>query len=425
MLKTGFSRVDITPPLGTSLEGYFHERHAEGMLDPLYLNAIAISVDEETVVIITADFEMINKKYADKIRATISERVKLPTDNIMICILHQHTSIAIRDTKNNSVMEDKAYLDLLWRKFSDVAEMAINDLSEAELFYGIKETDVKLSFIRRYLLKDGTYMTNPISRLDDVVRPVRDADNNVRLLRFKRDGKNDIALVNFSTHPDVIGGSLMSADWPGFTRRFVESDIENVSCILINGVQGDANHYDFTSELKNGYEHSKFMGRTIANTVIDIWDSLTPEKPESLTSGYETVYNKTRTEGLEDYEEALKISSDPDQSKYTGAELGRASRILELRQAPIFQTISVTVINLGKIGFVGLGGEPFTQYGDDLRAAAPDRFIIASCCTNGGDGYLPTTEAFKEEGGYEALSSPCSSDIEEQCIKTATKLLNK
>ncbi len=424
MLKAGFSRVDVTPPLGTSLEGYFQERHAVGILDPLYLNAVAISVNDNTVVIITADFEMLNKKYADKIRATISERVKLPVDNIMICTLHPHTSIAIRDTKNNNVMEDKSYLELLWRKFSDVAEMAINDLSEAKLYYGIKETDVKLSFIRRYLLKDGTYMTNPFSRLADVVRTVRDADNNVRLLRFKRDEKNDIALVNFSTHPDVIGGSQYSADWPGFTRRFVERDLENVSCLLINGVQGDANHYDFTSELKSGYSHSEFMGRTIANTVIKLWDNLTPEVPDKLSCGYEVVYNKTRTDGLDDYDEALKISQDPDKGKYTGAELGNSSRILKLRQAPIFQTIPVTAINLGKIGFVGLGGEPFTQYGDDLRAAAPDRFIIASCCTNGGEGYLPTTEAFKE-GGYEASSSPFSPDIEEQCINAATALLNK
>ena len=424
MLKAGFSRVEVTPPLGTSLEGYFIERHAEGILDPLYLNAVAISVDSEPVIIITADFEMINKKYSDKIRTAISDRVKLPTDRIMICTLHQHTSIAIRDTKNNNVMEDKAYLDLLWRKFADVAEMAINDLSEAELFYGIKETDVKLSFIRRYLLKDGTYMTNPFSRLEEVVRPVRDADNNVRLLRFKREGKNDIALVNFSTHPDVIGGSLYSADWPGFTRRFVERDIENVSCLLINGVQGDANHYDFTGEIKVGYAHSEFMGRTIANTVISLWDCLTPEVPDKLSMGWETVYNKTRTDGIEELDRAMQIMQNKEKGGYTGGELGWASRILRLRQAPLFQTISVTVVNLGKIGLVGLGGEPFTQYGDDLRSVAPDRFIIASCCTNGGDGYLPTTEAFRE-GGYEAVSSPFSSNIEEQCIEAATRLLNE
>ena len=140
--------------------------------------------------------------------------------------------------------------------------------------------------------------------------------------------------------------------------------------------------------------------------------------------GCETVYNKTRTDGIEELDRAMQIMQNKEKGGYTGGELGWASRILRLRQAPLFQTISVTVVNLGKIGLVGLGGEPFTQYGDDLRSVAPDRFIIASCCTNGGDGYLPTTEAFRE-GGYEAVSSPFSSNIEEQCIEAATRLLNE
>lgn len=37
-------------------------------------------------------------------------------------------------------------------------------------------------------------------------------------------------------------------------------------------------------------------------------------------------------------------------------------------------------------------------------AAAPDKFVICSCCTNGYNGYFPTKEAFAE-GGYEAKTT--------------------
>ena len=41
-LKVGYAQVDITPPLGVCMAGYFHRREAKGILDPLYASAIAI-----------------------------------------------------------------------------------------------------------------------------------------------------------------------------------------------------------------------------------------------------------------------------------------------------------------------------------------------------------------------------------------------
>ena len=55
MIKAGFSRVDVTPPLGSYLSGYFSARYAKGMIDPIYLNAIALSDGNDTAVIIIAD----------------------------------------------------------------------------------------------------------------------------------------------------------------------------------------------------------------------------------------------------------------------------------------------------------------------------------------------------------------------------------
>ena len=40
MLQAGFARVDITPPLGTYMAGYYHERQADGILDPLIANVL-------------------------------------------------------------------------------------------------------------------------------------------------------------------------------------------------------------------------------------------------------------------------------------------------------------------------------------------------------------------------------------------------
>ena len=40
MLKAGFARLDMTPPFGSPLAGYYEMRDADGVRDPIYLKAL-------------------------------------------------------------------------------------------------------------------------------------------------------------------------------------------------------------------------------------------------------------------------------------------------------------------------------------------------------------------------------------------------
>ena len=438
MLKVGYARVDVTPPLGTFLSGYFEARYADGILDPIELVSIAMNDGECSSVIITADFLGIRNEFADKFRKNISKVTGVSEDHIMISALHQHTSISLREAPQNNVVSDHDYMEMLQRKFCDVAQMAISDMSDAT--FGVAEQKVanEISFVRRYLLKDGKVKTNPNDPKyrDLIVGHAEQSDNNVRLVRFKREGKKDIALVNFSTHPDVISGTKYSADWPGFVRRFVEKDIENTSCMLLNGCQGDTNHINFmlpTVEERfpkgRHYPHSEYMGRTIADTVIDIWDKITPMENYKLGGEITVVYNRTRTDGEEFFDEcwdvyearALRNDLTVDTS-VSGIAMAECYRIVRMRtEAPLYQKVRVTALRLGDMAFVGFGGEPFTHYATAIRENFPGKFIIAACCTNGYQGYLPTAKAF-EQGGYEAISSPFSPNLE---VAAATEMIKK
>lgn len=427
MLKAGFARVDITPPFGSNLSGYFYQRSMDGIRDVLELNALAVGNDTDTVVVVAADLIGCVLPRCEEIKALIEKRTGIPAEHIYLHCMHQHTSVrlgAAGATDTNSIVDDE-YISVLIRKFADAAQMAVADMCDAELSTATAPASEPLSFIRRYYLKDGTIVTNPPAALkDQLAGMVGEPDNTMRLVRFKREGANDIALVNFSTHPDVIGGTKVSADWPGFTRRFVEADLEGVSCVFINGAQGDSNHLDFMHEKRTGYEHSRFMGRVVANAVLDVWDKTTPAEGDKVTGQIEIVYNKTRTDDEERYEECIKFYEDYRAGKIKPhiTELAEAQRIIEVRTAKIYRPVPVSVVSFANIALVGFGGEPFTAYATKVRAAAPDKFVITNCCTNGYEGYLPTTAAF-EEGGYEAKSSRFSPNLEEQCIGAATKLL--
>ncbi len=436
MIQAGFARVDVTPPLGTPISGYFYARYADGVLDPIQLNALAFGNGEDTAIIIACDFIGMVMTKSNEMREAIAARTGVPAERVMLCCLHQHTSIRIGDkigAKDTSSFYDPNYMGVLKRKFADVAQMAIADMSEAEVGTAEKQAVRDIAFVRRYWLEDGTVATNPSSKGPKPVRRCDESDNTVRLIRFKREGKQDIAYVNFSTHPDVISGCKLSADWPGFVRRFVEKE-QDALCLCVVGCQGDSNHVDFFKSKEERfpggerYLHSEYMGRSIADTVALIWDKATAHKCDTVFGGIEVIYNKTNTEGEEKYAEQKQFYDDYEAGKFEKAphitKLAYAKRIIGLRASPIYRPVPVTVLGLGDIAFVGFGGEPFTHYTVAANEAAPNKTVFCSCCTNGYEGYLPHARAF-EEGGYEASSSFFTPCLEDQCIAAAKEMLEK
>ena len=424
MMQAGFSRLDVTPPLGLSLAGYFQDRKADGILDPIELNAVAVRTGTETVLLIAADLISMDDRHAEAVRQLIESETGIPAHHVAINCLHQHTTVRIG--KGLFGVKDGPYLEVLYRKFVDAAKLALADLCEASLGVAACETAEQLSFIRRFRLKDGSVGTN--AKAANIVSPLGEPDNTVRLLRFSREGGKDIALVHFCTHPDVIGGTKFSADWPGFVRRYVEYDLENVHCLLINGTQGDTNHID-PSDLPKWtsyrYGYSARMGRVIADAVLRIFDDTAPCAVERVGGCVAPVFVKTRTDGEERYDEMVAFYKAYEEGtlgyKAGIAELGEARRIMAIRTDPIYQTVMLTVLAIGEALFVGFGGEPFTAYSHRLRRELPCKMLLTGCNTNGSVGYLPTSVAFAE-GGYESRGTAFVPELEELVIGKALQM---
>ena len=431
MLKAGFARLDVTPPLGAELSGYFYVRHAKGVLDPLELNAVAVSNGTDTVILMAIDFIGIRLNYMNALKAIITERTGVPADHILIAALHQHTSCCIADGRETN-LTDKTYLDVLFRKFGDAAQMAIDDLKEASVSVAAQDVAEPIAFVRRYFTADGGVATNPSSKLTLTGR-CDEADNTMRLVRFHREGAKDIAILNFSTHPDVIGGEYMSADWPGFTRRFVEKDIPDVSCLFFTGCQGDSNHIDFfkpkDQRMKGErYEHSRYMGRTVADAVVKAWDNTTEVSGDEISGQFTVVYNRTNTVDIEKYDEYKAWYSDYEAGKLDPkphiTELAYATRIINLRTSPIFRPVPLTVIRFGDVVLTGFGGEAFTAYGQMTRDLASGKFVVCAVCANGYEGYLPTEKAF-QQGGYESKSSLFTPTLESEILASLKQMMDK
>ena len=98
MLKAGFGRIDITPPLGVSVQGYYEKRLADGILDPLYATAVAFDDGEHRAVVMSVDVIGFHQILMNRIRAIIAEAIGTKLDR-GATFLQAQGSYSHRDTK--------------------------------------------------------------------------------------------------------------------------------------------------------------------------------------------------------------------------------------------------------------------------------------------------------------------------------------
>ena len=443
-LKIGYSKLNINPPMGINVAGYYVVRKAEGILDDLYASAMAVSDGANTALMISLDLLGLRGRSCDEFIKVISEKTGIPEEAIFLSSSHTHTGPLV--DVDLTCEPEASYWKWLLKKICDVSNFAIKDLSDAKMAYGISEAP-RISFGRRYKMKDGSCRTNPGVNNPDIVEPIGEVDERVSVVRFDREGKETVLLINFGTHPDVVGGNLISADWPGFAKKTLEATLDNVSCIFFNGAQGDVNHvnvkplpgegngmfHDF-DDVDRGYPHARHMGNVIASAVLRVYEKLNYVEADRVAFAKENVKIPANVPAPEALPLAFKynelhLAGRDDEIPYKGmaltTELARAARSIRLKDGPEFFELPLTVIVIGKLGFIGIPGEPFTTIGLGLKASASDGEIIIPCAlTNGYKGYFPNMDAYTE-GGYEAASSNFKAGVAEIIIEEGAKLLKK
>ncbi|MER3404539.1 MAG: hypothetical protein C4289_04700 [Chloroflexota bacterium] len=98
MLRAGAACLDITPPLGTPLRGFFHERRARAVHDPLYVRSLALEQDGAGIVMAICDLIGVRRAYLDRARARIAETVGLSPERVLIACTHTHTGPVLKQS---------------------------------------------------------------------------------------------------------------------------------------------------------------------------------------------------------------------------------------------------------------------------------------------------------------------------------------
>lgn len=441
-LEAGFSRVNINPMMGIGLQGYFIPRKAEGVLDDLEINTLALRCGETAAVLMSVDHCGIRARELDVFRRGISQVTGVPLEGVYIHATHTHTGpFLFGDTEDPLEQE---YYRFMLRRFNDAAVLALEDCRPARMGWRVGEAD-GIAFVRRYRMKDGTVRTNPGMGNPDIAAPIGEADKRVNVLRFDREKGSSIVAVNIGIHPDAIGGSRISADWPGFARRTVEKAVDHTRCLVFNGAQGDINHVnpfakggdlngmsiDFDGVYR-GYGHARHMGRTVAGAVLQVYDKVHYTDVDSIRCASRRVEIPANRPDPGDLPRAYRIDQLHREGRdaelpYKEMELttavAEAQRMIRLAQGPDVFPLSLHALAIGGAAFVGIPGEPFSEVGRQLKLAEGWQMVLPTCNTNDKAGYFPVQEAY-DEGGYEARSSPFKAGVAERLTEGGLRLLD-
>ncbi|MCI8525014.1 MAG: hypothetical protein HFF17_03645 [Oscillospiraceae bacterium] len=444
--QAGFARVNVTPPMGVSINGYFFDRFVEGVLDELEANAVALSCGGQRAVVIALDNCEIDQYTMDRFRGQIARDCGVEPAAILVHTTHTHVAPFVgQDPVDRGRHGEAEYEAYLTRQLSAAAQRAFADLKPARAGWAVGQAP-GISFLRRFRMKDGSIRTNPGVGNPDIAAPIGEVDERVNVVRIVRQGGADIVIANFGVHPDTVGGSKVTADYPGFARRTLERALPHTRCVFLNGAQGDVNHVnvharggdfnglelDSFDDVARGYEHAAHMGRVIAGGVLQVYtkahfapveDLRFAERRVDLPSNMPTAEEMVQASRFVALHQAGRDCDIPFEGMELTTVVAESLRMQQLEHGPESFPLRLTAVAFGPIALLGIPGEPFTGIGLAVKAGSKFPMTMPCCLTNGSEGYFPMQEAY-DEGGYEARSSCFRAGVAERIAEESLTLLN-
>ncbi len=432
-LRMGRASVDITPPPGMPMGGYYSVRLNTGTHDPLYSKAIVLEEGGVETAIVACDLVGLPRIFVDAARRIIGETTHVPADHVMISATHTHTGPEMNHffldlIEGPPAQVAKDYRAALPGKIAEAVKAAEANLQPAEVWAGIGQED-SLSFNRRFLMKDGSIGWNPGKMNPNIVRPAGPVDPDVSVVYFQGAPSTPLAtFVNYPMHLDTTGGTEFSADYPyTLGKLLAAAKSPEMLTVFAIGTAGNINHINVkSSEPQSSLQEAARIGTILASEVLKTYPRLTPVNGP-LQVRREIIKLPLQEIQPGDVEKSKAIAArliKEGPEKFAFLDLVRAFKVLmiaEYQGKPI--NAEVDMVSLGRdVAWVGLPGEIFVELGMAIKHASPFRYTIVDELTSDSIHYVPDRKAFAE-GNYEPTNSICAPGGGEALVDAATRLL--
>ena len=430
-LEAGLSEIEITPPIGYRMDGYFNERLSTGVKDPLKAKALILRQGTTTTALVVCDVIGIPQSLSAEVRALAAARTGIPAAHIAITGTHTHTgplfsgerarlfSERAAATQGTDPLAAVKYPETLRDKLVDVIVAAHADLSAAALEF-VAASEDRVSFNRRYHLKNGTVVTNPGISNPNVLDPAGPIDSALPFILITRNAQPVGSLTVFAMHLDTVGGTEYSADYPGHLATELRRQFgDRFVSVFATGTCGDINHIDVSGRRKND---ARLIGQQLAVSVL----SARPRQP--LPSPSLAAVSARVALPLRNVSAAQLATARANTAKVGTNEIPFLAQVetvttLDLsRRGPMLDA-EVQVFRVDRdTAIVLLPGEIFAELGLAIKRGSPFTRTLVIELSNDNPAYIPTEKAFTE-GSYETVNSRIVPGGGERLVAEALRLL--
>ncbi|HEY1574445.1 MAG TPA: hypothetical protein VGG05_24125 [Pseudonocardiaceae bacterium] len=384
--------VDVTPPLGP-MAGYGARGDvpATGVHDRLTASLLRLG----GVCWVAVDALNVTVALATRIRTAVAGALGLSPDGVLVCASHTHSGPSA------------------WLRDGPVTDRLVADTAA-----GAAGLPAAVPVTAHWAVVPDVGVGG--NRYDPA--GPHDASAGVLTLR-DADGAVVAVLADYACHPTVLSHRNLaySADYPATARRLVRDTVGGV-VLFLQGAAGDVSTR-FTRR-ESSFAEADRHGGLLADALLRGVAAGTPLAGEpSMRRAARAVPTRalpdaaTAATTLAGTERAWLAVADPAspegriaRTRYEGAQLQAA---LCAEGLPPSLTLPIGVVEFGDVAWAHLPVEPFTCYGERIRAAGKHPVTRTVGYTDGYFGYLADETAHRD-GRYEALGSrfdPAAGDV--------------
>lgn len=245
----------------------------------------------------------------------------------------------------------------------------------------------------------------------------------------------------YAMHPTVLhaDSTLISADFPGFTRQELETHLPGLTTIYHNGTSGNLSTRHHVNE--NTFREAERLGRRLGNLVWEVLAQLRQaDFQETLSIKAKQSFVRLPFRRLPSMEQAVstlrateetyrRLSSESAvygtlrtaEVDRLGAQAQLALVIAEERGElnhlrHRYEQVEVQVIELGEAVYIGLPGEFFVEYGLELKRRVGRPTAVIGLANGELGGYIVTPEAQGYEADFSLFAPEAGSAVVEATL---------
>ena len=316
------------------------------------------------------------------------------------------------------------------------AAAAMADRAPATVSTGI--THAKgLVFVRHYLLENGTYAGSAYG--DFKSAPIKDqayeAKDIVQMIRFDREGKKSVLLMNLGAHGTFNGNiklTNISADFPGPTRDYIEANFDCLVAYFMDAA-GDQVPRSKIDAINHGLDYIGY-GQKLGQYVLDAQKDMKPAQTGALKLQRWLLTAKTNKNDMDRLAQAEEVYdafvegsyklANPLVKQYGFVSPYEARAICIHSKQGETRDVQLAALTFGDVAMTFGAFEMFGDTGADIRSNSPYAFTFVVSQSMATNDYIPAPIGFQLRC-YEAYSSHFAPGTAECITDEYVRVLNE